>query len=124
MMLVLALLLALNLVALVSWIVLLVHVARLVGALASEQKATRRDLDLHAYGLAAQLAADNEERRKHLNLVQGTILGHVSGTVAQLERLLCPDAPRAQLHMVWPLPMRPRTRRRRPASGPVRRAAA
>lgn len=48
MMLVLALLLALNLGALVSWIVLLVRVARLVGALESEQKATRRDLDLHA----------------------------------------------------------------------------
>lgn len=124
MMLVLAILLTLNFSALVSWIVLLVHVARLLGALKSEQKATRTDLDLPAYALAAQLAADNEERRKHLNLVQGTLLGHISGTVAQVERLLCPNAPRAQLHMVWPLLMRRRTRRRRPNGAAGRRAAA
>jgi len=120
---VLAILLALNFGALVSWVVLLVHVARRVGALENEQNATRADLSLHAYALAAQLAADHEERRKHLNLVQGMLVGHVSGTVAQLERRLCPEAPRPQLHMVWPLPMRPRTRRRQ-AGRTARRVAA
>ena len=121
---VLAIVLALNFGALVSWVVLLVHVARRVGALEKEQRATRADLDLHAYALAAQLAADHEERRKHLNLVQGMLVGHVAGTVAQLERRLCPEAPRPQLHMVWPLAMRPRTRRRRQGERTARRVAA
>jgi len=105
------------------WVVVLIRVAQLFGRLKHEQEKTRRDLDLHAFALACQLAADNEERRKHLNLVQGMLVGHVTGTARSLERVIAPDAPRVQLRTVWPLPLRPRTRRRRQAARAAREAA-
>jgi hypothetical protein len=114
---------AVNSSAFILWVVVLVHVALLLGDLKKEQEKTRFDLDMQAYAFAMQLAADNEERRKHLNLVQGLLVGHITGTARQLEALLGADVLRPKLRTVWPLPLRPRTRRRRQACRTHREAA-
>jgi len=118
-----ALVAVLSFLAFGVWVVVLIRVAQLFGRLKHEQEKTRHDLDLHAYALACQLAADNEERRKHLNLVQGLLVGHVTGTARQLEALLGADVQRPKLRTAWPLPLRPRTWRRRRAERAPREAA-
>jgi hypothetical protein len=115
--------LVLNFSAFVLWIAMLLHVAWLLRDLKKEQQKTRFDLDMQAYAFATQLAADNEERRKHLNLVQGLLVGHITGTARQLEALLGADVLRPKLRTVWPLPLRRRARRRRQICRTHREAA-
>lgn len=94
---VLLVLLVLHLGATLVWVA---HVARMSKL---EHKHTRDLLSMYVELIVEQLTQNNEERRKHLNLVQSAIIAHASRTVAeQLAGLR------------WLRRARPRVRRRRP----------
>jgi hypothetical protein len=120
---VLAALLALYLVALLAWIALLVQLFRRVGALEKEQRETLTALYLHGYAMEKEQREEHATRRRHLNQIQGAILGHISGAVAQLARQLGAAPPEPPIPLGRPLRGRRGARRRQHAEPTARRAA-
>lgn len=120
---VLAALLALHLGALLAWIALLLRLVRRVGAMEKEQRETLTALYLHGYAMETEQRVEHDTRRRHLNMIQGTILGHISGAVAQLARQLGAAPPQPPIPLVRPLKVRRGARRRQHAEPMAPRAA-